>query len=137
MQLVVNRKALAKFRRMALRQHPLEYVSTIWGYAKGEGFVLDEFREIDHDATCDSVRFRAEDSAFGTRDGKLILLGTIHSHPDWALCEPSEGDWADAARRNELIMGIMAIPQVAKNGIRKRSRVKFFFAQAMCEAKYS
>ena len=133
MNLFIDRKALAGFRRRALRRYPLEYIETLWGMSnKSGGVSIVEFRQLDHEATTDSVEFDAEDTEAGIRDGKLTQLGTIHTHPDMAYCEPSEDDWHDAGDRKEIIIGVMAIPARAPDKPVRRSRVQFYFAQALC-----
>lgn len=133
MQLYICKSALAKFRRRAIRRHPKEYLETLWGLVNADGTLsIVEFHKEDHVATEDAVETFDEDAGrFGIRDGPLKQLGTIHTHTDCiADCIPSEADWEDVMSTGELIMGVMTI---RKQKDRFVSRLRFYFARALCQ----
>lgn len=127
----VSRKALANFRRRARRRLPNEYIEAIWGRENTDGSVsIREFRPIAHEASPEDVVYDEADVRFGERDGDLMRLGGIHTHPGDCYCAPSEQDWHSSHSSDEYITGILHIPSG-----RKRSRVQFYYAKALCHPK--
>ena len=130
MQITVNQKALNAFRRRALRRFPKEYIESLWGYKNGHWRIC-EFRPMEHESHRITVEYNPEDARTGARDGKLMCIGTIHTHTIQAAdCSPSEHDWDDCSINRELITGICSI-EAGKS--RRRTRIRFFKAQAVCE----
>ena len=130
MRLCVSQRELRNFRRRAMRRYPNEYLEALWGIKNGTEWAGVEFRPVDHDADPDGVAYDAAEGKFGERDGSLVRLGLIHTHPDDSECAPSEYDWTDSAAVKELITGIFTIEKI---GPRLRSRIRFFQARALCD----
>ena len=125
-----DRKVLNWFRRQALSAHPNEYIASLWCVSNTDSISVVDIRPIDHEADNDSVYFDTEDGSFGAADGKLVRVGTIHSHPDCTDCSPSEFDWDSTAARKELITGICQIWKTPSG--RRRTKIRFYNARAAC-----
>ena len=130
MRLCVSQRELRNFRRRAMRRYPNEYLEALWGIKNGSGWSVVEFRPIEHDAGTETIDYDGAEGAFGERDGSLVRLGLIHTHPDTPECAPSEHDWKDSSEVKELITGIFTIEKI---GPRLRSRIRFFQARALCD----
>ncbi len=126
MKVNVSQDVLSSFRRRALRRYPKEYMETIWGRVKGGEAYIYAFHPIKHESDKESVRYepveieeqRDEEAPLE----KMILLGTIHTHPDSGI-EPSQSDWETARVDGDLLIGIC---QIVMSKGRKSSRVRFY-----------
>ena len=107
MKVNVSPDVLSSFRRRALRRYPKEYMETIWGQVKGgEGYIY-AFHPIEHKSDNESIEYepveieeqRDEEAPLE----KMILLGTIHTHPDGSIV-PSQPDCETASRRGKTSM---------------------------------
>jgi len=126
MKVNVSQDVLSSFRRRALRRYPKEYMETIWGQVKGgEGYIY-AFHPIEHKSDNESIEYepveieeqRDEEAPLE----KMILLGTIHTHPDGSI-EPSQSDWETARVDGDMLIGIC---QIVMSKGRKSSRVRFY-----------
>ena len=89
MKVNVSQDVLSSFRRRGLRRYPKEYMETIWGRVKaGEGYIY-AFQPIKHKSDNEYIEYepveieeqRDEEAPLE----KMILLGTIHTHPDASI----------------------------------------------------
>ena len=131
MQIYVDPKSLRQFRRRALRRYPKEYIEALWGTKNADNtWSIVAFQPIDHEAKRDTVDHDYDDARYGKREGGLIRLGTIHSHPDRTDVSPSEGDWEYFKECGELLSGICAIK---KHRHRRRTFIRFYRSRALCD----
>lgn len=101
-------------------------METIWGKVKGGEVYIYAFHPIKHRGDSESIEYEPVDIEEQREEEapleKMILLGTIHTHPDSSI-EPSESDWETARVDGDMLIGICQI--VIGKG-RKSSRVRFY-----------
>jgi hypothetical protein len=84
-----------------------------------------------------------EDDRENAEQNGLIVVGDIHTHPDWTCencghrfpsdCAPSETDWMDVKEPHfGVVVGICV---VKKNKVRLSTRIRFYPAQPPIELK--
>ena len=125
-EIVVDRRVLQGFVRRALKRYPREYAEALWGSINSHVINIKACLGIDHEGTRNSVDYESEElqeQEQEAREQKLLLLGTIHSHPGTKDCSPSEDDWVFAKDDGELIAGVCAIWLVKQ---RRRTRTIFW-----------
>ena len=116
---VVNRKEIAKFRKQAKLAYPNEFCAFLIGYNNKENVFIDKFyipKNQEEFATPDHIDIpsdwweEAEDFA---DDNMMIVVGFIHTHPDFSDTALSEHDTTLFTYFREFIknpiMGIMGI----------------------------
>ncbi len=133
MKVIADRGVIAGFRRRALKQFPREYIEAIWGRTYGDVVHIHALQNIDHLADTDRIfYYEGDEPEFGEKELGMVLLGTVHSHPE---CEasPSLEDWLGLEPK-EKIQGIMEISK-GKNG-RKRTSLLFYECQVPVEVSY-
>jgi proteasome lid subunit RPN8/RPN11 len=126
-EVVIYRKVLDHFKRRALRKYPREYGRMLWGTVEGETvYVCMTAPAQVCDGDEDSLELVA-DEAYGepVDDGEVILLGSIHTHPD-AYCEPSDEDVQDAKDEGEIVFGICGIQKSETGRPRRYTSFAFF-----------
>ena len=126
----VSPPSLAALFRRAREAAPKEFIETIWGTVDQQGAVsIREFRTVEHTADRSSVTPKNPLlGRFGKKDGKLLQLGTVHSHPNEKDTSPSLNDWRDSKKRRELLTGILTIPSNRKGA---KSQIEFFAGNAL------
>ncbi len=126
MKVNVSQDVLSSFRRRALRRYPKEYMETIWGRVKGGEAFIYAFHPIKHEGNKERITYEPVEIEEQREDEapleKMLLLGTIHTHPDSDI-EPSQSDWETARVDGDLIIGICQIVMTKR---RKSSRVRFY-----------
>ncbi len=126
MKVNVSQDVLSSFRRRAFRRYPKEYMETIWGRVKGGEAYIYAFHPIRHEGDRESVRYEpAEIEEQRDEEApleKMVLLGTIHTHPDSSI-EPTQSDWETARIDGDMIIGIC---QIVMSKGRKSSRIRFY-----------
>jgi proteasome lid subunit RPN8/RPN11 len=126
MKVNVSQDVLSSFRRRALRRYPKEYMETVWGQVKGGEAYIYAFHPIKHKSDNESIEYepveieeqRDEEAPLE----KMMLLGTIHTHPDSSI-EPSQSDWETARVDGDMLLGIC---QIVMSKGRKSTRVLFY-----------
>ena len=126
MKVNVSQDVLSSFRRRAFRRYPREYMETIWGRVKGGEAYIYAFHPIRHESDRESVWYdpaeieeqRDEEAPLE----KMVLLGTIHTHPDSSI-EPTQSDWETARVDGDMIIGIC---QIVMSKGRRTSRIRFY-----------
>jgi proteasome lid subunit RPN8/RPN11 len=117
MRVVVDMAEEKKFRRRALRRMPNEYLEAMFGYEKNGQYVICAFEEIEHESTPKGVSYDPSDLAHAEKraaESGMVLLGTIHSHPNRTEGMFSEMDARDVFHSGEKIFGILAIDASGK-----------------------
>ena len=127
----IDRKAEAGFRRRALKAYGppdapdgerKEYLETLWGAIRGEDLFVHAFMPIAHRGRPGVLHYEEDDlddQEEQALEESMVLLGSIHSHPDCIDAIFSEGDTRDTQETQEAVVGICAI--VKKEGEKKRS----------------
>ena len=115
-----------------LQAYPLEKIEYIWGKVNRRGdahiYVFDQV--IQDIMTKDECRADGDDTAASFQSAKeagLVVLGTVHSHPDCDTTVPSEHDFTEGADHGEVVSGICA---VFKTKGRLRTRLGWWFPAA-------
>jgi len=138
MDIKVAKRSMDRFKRIARRRYPLEYLEILIGRISPEAIEIVKSVPILHTATLDSANRNAgcewEDSALeilklkAGREG-LVFLGTIHSHPDYSTNTVSEGDNASALTNQEQVFGIYSFKKNGKTGHGADSKLCFYLPQ--------
>ena len=101
-------------------------METIWGRVKGGEAYIYAFHPIRHESDRESVRYEpAEIEEQRDEEApleKMVLLGTIHTHPDSSI-EPTQSDWETARVDGDMLIGIC---QIVMSKGRKSSRIRFY-----------
>jgi proteasome lid subunit RPN8/RPN11 len=115
-EVIVDRKVLASFKRRALKAYPRETFEQVVGRISGTQARIFAFRDLEHVANKQDVVVDDDMNPMTEGEderGRFHILGTIHSHPQDTV-EPSELDWETMKTDGELVMGICAIRKTAK-----------------------
>jgi proteasome lid subunit RPN8/RPN11 len=122
-EVVIDRRVLDTFKRRAFKALPLEYAEILWGTIKGYSVHVCAAEPMElFDQGKNTVDYEYEHPP-GTKAGRYMLLGSIHTHPHPYACVPSEDDIERAEYDKEVIWGILAI---RKRGKRRFSTVRFW-----------
>jgi proteasome lid subunit RPN8/RPN11 len=115
-EVVIYRKVLEQFKRRALRKYPKEYARALWGTVDdGIAYICMTAPVVVHDVDENSITFEPDEGSFGEPiEGEVLLLGTIHTHPEGDP-RPSEEDIKDAQDEKEMFFGICSIQNGAHN----------------------
>ncbi len=145
MEVVVDRKVLASFKRRALAVYPREILEQVVGKMVGTQARIYAFGELEHQGLTNAVIMDDDVNLMteGEEDLPLSILGTIHTHPQDTV-EPSKLDWESMQEDKELIMGVCAIRKTAKRRFvsfaffnRKREHVQLTIAEAAASAAHA
>lgn len=135
-KIVVDKRILRGFRRRALKAYPLEHMESVHGRILGKNLHVYSIHPFDEEkATKQEVEIKGkhveqdEEDAF---DAEMLVLGTLHSHPDELGAEPSEHDWNNLSE-DALLLGICAI---RPNKTRRSTRIRFYLAQKPLPVKH-
>ena len=139
MKVIVAKSELDKFRRRALKSYPNERIELLWGKRCGRDcFVIHLFDQVKHKRGrrwCESDEDDHEISIQEAQDKGLIVLGTIHTHPNRDEANPSEADFDSAVEQFEVISGICCVWEDKKSG-KLKSRVRWWGPLVGVTAEY-
>lgn len=136
MKVLVSKSELRKLRKRMRDAYPNERIEYIWGHAhptKHEVHIY-VFDQVKHKAGedkegrkwCKADDVDSEESVKHAEENGLTILGSIHSHPDFAECSPSESDYDDEENNStNLLMGICGVWKAGKSK-RLQARIRFF-----------
>jgi len=130
-RIVVDRGSERRFRRRAIRRLPHEYQENLWGRQRGNIIYVHAFVPITQTATPTAIYYdddEMHESAEDAKEHRLVMLGSIHSHPDRHETLFSEGDLRQHLLDPDIIMGICAIEDVWKGDtlVRRRCHVAYW-----------
>ena len=129
MKVLVSKTEWSKFRQRVRRAYPKERIELIWGRKTGPStFHIHLFDHVKHKATTLSCTPDEKDVEVSEQEAKecgLVLLGTVHSHPERTEAAPSETDFDSAVEDFEIISGIAAVWKDKSTG-RLRTRIRFW-----------
>lgn len=134
-KIIIDKKEEAKFRRRALRKFPNEYLEMLWGFIENRCLHICAFVPIEHKAWINAVEYDEVDidehveRAKETK--KLMLVGTIHTHPYREDATPSSFDFKDNEADIDLVMGVMSIEKKKKKGRKRVSQVAYWHPRAL------
>lgn len=136
-RIIVNRSAERGFRRRALSKYPLEHLEALWGKIVGESIHIYAFMPISHRSGKTWIYYDEEeyaDQKSEAKDMDMVLLGSIHSHPDSDDCCFSPTDLRDCQDTQDAIMAICAIKKT-KTG-KPRSKIEYWPVPRPIKIKY-
>jgi len=120
----VDNALLRRFERRAVRSAPREYGELLYGTYVGARVTICEMVAVSYLASPNHYWY--DYSKIKTERDSGKFLGTIHSHPDLETDEsaplPSQSDWSEAIKNEELIHGICHVRRP-----HKRPRVSTHF----------
>lgn len=129
MKVVVSKSELMKFRRRALKAYPNEKIELVWGKMVGRStfhvYLFDQIKHLRGKNWCQSDEVDHEISVQEAQAQGLVVLGTIHTHPNRDDCQPSEPDFDGALEAGEVISGICAVWECKKTG-KMKTRIRFW-----------
>lgn len=130
---------LLKLKRRMLKAYPKERLEVVWGKKINQyEYHIYVFDTIEQRATTKSVAYEPSDYLLSkecAEQAGLIVLGTIHSHPDCLDATPSECDYDNSLRMGEYISGI-ALININPITLRRNIRVKFWGPLSQVEPEY-
>lgn len=133
---LVDRQELTKFRRRARTAYPRETFAFMVGERVGGQFRVSYFDYPKAMRTTLGVDVNSAEIVAVEQRAKregLSLLGGIHTHPDSREASPSEHDYRDAAKYNEVVQGICAVWK--ENG-RLFTKVRFYCGFPLAEVEF-
>lgn len=138
MNLQVNKRAVAGFKRRATSAYPNEHLELLFGTMTADTIrvlaiipveITVASTELIRYSGCDAERVRSEMA----RAHGYMWLGTIHSHPEQASPDVSLNDAVGAKADHEPIFGILAILQRPQ---RKRYKLSWWLPTALVTPSY-
>lgn len=112
------------YKKRAIASYPSELLETLWGRIEGDTAIIERVLPVEQVASHDAVSANDEDIMAPAKKARgVMLLGTIHSHPDSQDASPSEADWEDSYRNGEHIFGVC---RIAMKGSKPISRISFW-----------
>jgi proteasome lid subunit RPN8/RPN11 len=137
MRVIVDKDEERKFRRRALSHMPNEYMEVMYGYVEDDTLVVCAFVDIDHEGTPKSIAYDQEEidrqKGLAEKSG-LVLLGTIHTHPDREEGIYSECDARDSYHNEEKLFAICSIHM--KSGKRRTVDIWYWPGVTPLEVEY-
>lgn len=128
MKVLFAKDQVKGLKRRILKAYPKEHMELLWGkFVRPDEFHIYMCDQIKHKGTRRTVKYNEEEyqiSSDHAINAGLVLLGSIHSHPDCYDAAPSECDYDDALAVGDVISGIAL---VSKNKLTGRRRVKIRF----------
>ena len=109
----IDNALLRRFERRAIKNWPREYGELLYGRYRGSVVQIVEMVRVPYLAGTGHFWYDYEKIATERESGKF--LGTVHSHPDMldergeSLPIPSQTDWSEAIKNEELVHGICHI----------------------------
>lgn len=128
MKIIVAKDEVRKLRRRMSRAYPRERIEYVYGKFVGDVVQIHVFDAVKHQATRHWCEVDEEEHAVSVEHMEncgLKLIGSVHSHPDFAEASPSEGDYDDCIQTGELVMGIVGIWHDPKRE-KMRTVVRFY-----------
>lgn len=140
MKVLVSKSELNKFRQRVIKSYPKERIELLWGKMIGlDTFHIYVFDQVIHEATRKRCKTDEDDHECSLDEAAhmgLVVLGTIHSHPDIHNdAAPSESDFDDALEQNEVISGICPVWK-GKDG-KMHTKVRFWGPLCGVTAQYT
>lgn len=118
MKILIDKREIVKLKRRFLKAYPKERIELVWGkFKKPDEFHIYIFDSIPYKSTHNWVDYDESEPQISSDHAAtrgLVLLGSIHSHPDCFDASPSEYDYDEGVKSGELISGIAVINQNSK-----------------------
>lgn len=132
MNIQIDRKALAGFRRRAWARYPKkEYVEALFGKIIKGVPTVTLFYDVDHTAdgaACYFAQMEILQVSLVAEEYGLEFLGTIHTHIGTDTCaHPSRTDIKSAKESGETIFGVVHLYEDSKG--KRRSVTEFYPAK--------
>ena len=146
MDIKVARRSMDRFKRIARRRYPLEYLEILIGRVS-EGAIeivksvpiphtasvssnggASSFADAGLDLSCDWEDADLEIIKLKAEKEGLVFLGTIHSHPG-SPNTPSDTDNESVLSTRERVFGIYSFDKNAKSGRCTASKLCFYLPQ--------
>lgn len=109
-RILVSKKLLAGYKKRAIAAYPSELLETLWGRIEGDTAIIERVLPVNQRATNNEVTADDADIHAPAKDARgVMILGTIHSHPDSTDASPSEPDWEDSYKNGEHLFGVCRI----------------------------
>ena len=137
MDIKVSKRSLDRFRRLALKRYPVEYLEMLLGHVTETEIEIVKSVPIKHVSTLTSddqpsCDYKTEDLEIiklkAEKEG-LEWIGSVHSHPGWTVNSPSESDNDSARDNHEQVFGIYNFRKNPKSGHFDRSKLCFYIPQ--------
>lgn len=121
-RILVSKKLLDGYKKRAIASYPSELLETLWGRIEGDTAIIERVLPVVQVASHDAVSADDEDILAPAKKARgVMLLGTIHSHPDSQDASPSEADWEDSYQNGEHVFAVCRITKKADKFITKIS----------------
>lgn len=126
MNVTIDRRVLANFRRRAWRAYPYEHMEAILGHRNGGDVDITMFYHFPHVATVWECRYdRDEIDRIKDEAARLGLqyVGGIHTHTGLKSCEhASQTDHIEGVAEGSIVEAILYLTKAG----RSRSRLNFY-----------
>lgn len=126
-RILVSKKLLDGYKKRAIAAYPSELLETLWGRIEGDTAIIERVLPVNQKATEMVTEATYADIMQPAKEARgIMLLGTIHSHPETVDASPSEHDWRDSYQNGEHIF---AVCQLRKKAEKFTSKISIWEAR--------